>query len=787
MTADNSFPCQLFDYKVPISFAQSSKDRQRLLIVDQNMNSSLLEMRLGECHARQISSETKVLQCGFSSTCPTLYYFLFEDQTLTFKYEEVSFSVKDMIEPDERITVCWNSKIMVHNPFKGQQRLIDVNFSNIFSALIKVKKFKEVYRLMAETSASSKDFKRLAITALSEGVRGEFISQALRLAEEPELVVLANSLDNAPAAEMVYKTGPKQIRRDSHISKLTKEKETLAKLQAELLAYDGKYSQAVDFLLKEKQAGAAIEILVLMGKYDSAVKILKNPIYASSSAISSFDLKKLIRLQAEASIARNDILAAIELYNSIKDYEQVVQLLIQSEKTQDLIVLLRSIESKSVPESLFYSSFEYFKSKGQLPLAKECLLKIGNELMLIELLIEFEQFDEAISLTERLNNKSKNFSLLERVYVAYANHLLNENKFEEALTAFLKVKDEASCAELLRKLVFVNIQFGDFSLVAKLFYYIWRMERKQGLIADGPVPSSSVFYRFVRHWQLFSEAPTYDEYDVMTGVVSSNKLRSVRVFAILVNMVDQCSVLKYPLDFETDITFALELALQSQQWSILAYLTEKMAKFARNSTGIAKYALLAHRNLAKNSGSGWLYKCIACGIPNSAMNSMCCVDCGLGLLFCQLSGTQLRMIELQFSDELRDQVTKSIDSYKLFDCKVKGRSNSKDADKWDGEAEDEEFISLLRDALPTQSNKRCLFLSSPKDLTKLKYERLWETETGRFYYWVAPSNSQLNTSVVCCNGCGSMFDGEVFEELGCGKTCSLCGHKQFGTFFGFSA
>lgn len=787
MTADNSFPCQLFDYKVPISYSQASKDRQKLLVVDQNMNSSLLEIKLGECQSRQISSETKVRQCGFSVTCPGLYYFLFEDKTLTFKYDDVSFSVKDMVEADERITICWNTKIMVHNPFKGEQRLIDVNFSNMFSALIKARKFKEVYQLMSETKASSKDFKRLAITALSEGARGEFISQALRLAEEPELLSLANSLDNSPAAEKIETGEPNLIRKESEITKFTKEKETLAKLQAELLAYDGKYSQAVDFLLKEKQAGTAIEILVLMGKYDSAVKILKNPIYSSTSQTSSFDLKKLIRLQAEASITRNDIPSAIELYNSIKDYEQVVKLLIQSEKTQELIVLLRSIESKTVPESLFYSSFEYFKSKGQLPFAKECLLKIGNELMLIELLIEFEQFDEAINLIERLNGKSKNFSLVERVYVAYANHLLNENKFEEALAAFLKVKDEASCAELLRKLVFVNIEFGDFALVAKLFYYIWKMERRLASVADSLIPSSSVFYRYVRHWQIFSEAPTYDEYDAMNSLVSPNKVRSVRVFSLIVNMIDQCPMLKYPLDFERDITLALELALQSQQWNILAYLTEKMAKFAKNKTGVAKYALLAHRNLAKNSGSGSLYKCLSCGIQNSAMNSMCCADCGLGLLFCQFSGTQLKMVEVQFSEELKEQITKQIDSYKLFDCKVKGRTNNKDADKWDGEAEDEEFVSLLRDALPTQSNKRTLYLSSPKDLSKLKYDRLWETEVGRLYYWVAPAESQVNTTVVCCNGCGSLFDGEVFEELGCGKTCSLCGHKQFGTFFGLNA
>lgn len=86
----------------------------------------------------------------------------------------------------------------------------------------------------------------------------------------------------------------------------------------------------------------AIEMLMVLGKFDQAARILKG---RKSFSGSKYNLEMVIKLQAAAAKSQNDFKLALELYLSIREYEEAVKILVNEKKTQDLMNLVRQLEN----------------------------------------------------------------------------------------------------------------------------------------------------------------------------------------------------------------------------------------------------------------------------------------------------------------------------------------------------------------------------------------------------------------------------------------------------------
>lgn len=68
------------------------------------------------------------------------------------------------------------------------------------------------------------------------------------------------------------------------------------KIEAEMLCYDGKIQKAIDFLTNNNLINEAIETLMILGKYEKAIKILKNPNYKKFHNNDKYNMDKLIKM-----------------------------------------------------------------------------------------------------------------------------------------------------------------------------------------------------------------------------------------------------------------------------------------------------------------------------------------------------------------------------------------------------------------------------------------------------------------------------------------------------------
>ena len=94
-------------------------------------------------------------------------------------------------------------------------------------------------------------------------------------------------------------------------------------------------------LLKEKQPGIAVDMLIMCGKYDQALKILQNPLHKSHSSIANRDMSKLIQMRADLAFNNNNITQSLDLYKSIKDYANIARIYMKIDRQLELISIVR--------------------------------------------------------------------------------------------------------------------------------------------------------------------------------------------------------------------------------------------------------------------------------------------------------------------------------------------------------------------------------------------------------------------------------------------------------------
>ena len=68
---------------------------------------------------------------------------------------------------------------------------------------------------------------------------------------------------------------------------------------------------------------------MVLGKYEQAIKILKNPQYKKNYSNEKYNFDHLVKLQAQSAKSKGDVKLSLDLFMSIKDYDEVTKILIE--------------------------------------------------------------------------------------------------------------------------------------------------------------------------------------------------------------------------------------------------------------------------------------------------------------------------------------------------------------------------------------------------------------------------------------------------------------------------
>lgn len=115
-----------------------------------------------------------------------------------------------------------------------------------------------------------------------------------------------------------------------------------------------------------------------------------------------------------------------------KNYRKAIELYQREDYMEGLVEVCRIID-KDGNENILTNCATLFKKNKEHGYAKEVYLKLGDMNSLMSLHVEMEKWEEAFLLGKQ------NRELLELAKIPYANFLLKNDKFEDALRAFRKI------------------------------------------------------------------------------------------------------------------------------------------------------------------------------------------------------------------------------------------------------------------------------------------------------------------------------------------------------------
>ena len=235
-------------------------------------------------------------------------------------------------------------------------------------------------------------------------------------------------------------------------------------VQAELLAYEGHHHEAAKTYTRA-------------GKHDEAIRVftdLRNWNDAKSFAQSAghMDVSDLTLKQAKWLKEINDWKGASDMYLSMNQVLEAAQIIAECGESgweEKLIGLVRQASAADNREALMFCG-EAFSNTDENDYTKETYQKIGEVGKLINLYAKKKMWIEAGKLAEEADGK---FDL--SVMLPYAEWLVSQDKYEEAMTAFKRSGRPDLAIKVLSELTSNAVSESRFKDAA---YYFWLLGKE---------------------------------------------------------------------------------------------------------------------------------------------------------------------------------------------------------------------------------------------------------------------------------------------------------------------
>jgi intraflagellar transport protein 122 len=247
--------------------------------------------------------------------------------------------------------------------------------------------------------------------------------------------------------------------------------------QAEIMAYEGHYHEAAKIFTRNGKLDDAIQMFVVLRKWEEAKTFARNS--------GSFDVNVLTAQQAKWLQEIKDWKGAAELFMSMGQYNQAAKIIGDYEGNGWQAVMMEVVRSCSPEdkETLLFCG-EKLSHLEDIALAKETFIKAGDYSKLMTLYVNRKMWTEAAKLADEYQGK---FDM--SVFLSYAEWLVSQDRYEEAMEAFKK----CGRIDLSRK---VLTELTENAVNEKRFkdagYYYWMLAKEIEQELTNPSSSAAI-------------------------------------------------------------------------------------------------------------------------------------------------------------------------------------------------------------------------------------------------------------------------------------------------------
>lgn len=129
---------------------------------------------------------------------------------------------------------------------------------------------------------------------------------------------------------------------------------------------------------------------------------------------------------------------------------------------------------------------------------------MNNMLALLDLYLEFEMFEEALALYNKISKEQVIDP--KKVFLPYAGFLMRNNHFEEALEKYKQIGQLDLCLEMIGQFIQINLETKNTYLVAKFLHENLKLTDETGDL----FPLRCSFFVFLYFYEFFSEKITFN-------------------------------------------------------------------------------------------------------------------------------------------------------------------------------------------------------------------------------------------------------------------------------------
>lgn len=202
-----------------------------------------------------------------------------------------------------------------------------------------------------------------------------------------------------------------------------------AVIQAEILAYQSKFREAENVLVKAGLFEKAVEMYTEIKRWEDSKRVAamagKVAPTQSRTGPTNLNVDHILERQARSLEETGDYAAAAGIYLECRKYRKAIELYGQLGSLDQLIDICRSLDKSDNLESIQLCA-HYFMKKKHHQYAKEAYLKLGDLRALMVMHIELNRWDEAFMLAKQ------NPEFKKMIHAPYAEYLEKNDRFEEA-------------------------------------------------------------------------------------------------------------------------------------------------------------------------------------------------------------------------------------------------------------------------------------------------------------------------------------------------------------------
>ncbi|PAV77093.1 hypothetical protein WR25_12873 [Diploscapter pachys] len=602
---DNPFPLQLIQLKSAVRCIDINFSRTRIAVVDEENLCQVYDARSKECIFQEpncnsvaFNNDNEDVICYSGGTTLTIKASTFPGHQQRMMGFVVGFS---------------GNKVFCLHLY--HMSAVEVPFTAQLYQYMEHKLFNEAYRI-ACLGVTEDEWQALATESL-QNLELEIAAKAFARLKDYKMLHLIHEIK-----EMIE----------------AKEPEVLIK--ANILAYENRYKEVAALYRDHGYENKAMELFTDLKMFDEAQEIM--------STATGETQKMLMRKRADWAKNSNQPKVAAEMLIASGDYDKAVDLIADNDWMDLAINVMRKLDRSDL--DTLRKLANYFIQKNDYSLAAKIYTSINDIKSMVDMHVNAGHWTDAFALADHYPK------YVEDVYIPYARHLAEQDRFDEAQRAYHKAGRDQEALWVLEQLTSNAVNEKRY---ADAGYYNWmlanqymeRAQDKPDLISKYRecIKLADIYYAYHQVF-LFCNQP-------FTSLSLETLLNTARFLSFQPSIGYISRVMVY---------FAIarigrDLGAYKLCRDALDKLTQlKVPTRLQRSVDIMTITIRAK---PFTDSEDLLPMCYRCGLNNPMTSELTCVHCKTPFIFCYSTFDILPLVEFYISDDIsKEEVLELIDA-----------------------------------------------------------------------------------------------------------------------------